>query len=147
MWQLHRMCVSIVYQLTCVCLGIGRRADAKEAVFEIDIASEFDNFVRESFDIEPPLGKSRAVDTCVSILQCAAHAHWSAAVYVRSMVCAVCVQVSACRRRIAASTATSSTWTRATSCRGTRSSRPPKRSSKRARSAASVRPRATGVTS
>ena len=57
------MCVN--HQLICVgSSGISRRADAKEAVFEIDIASEFDNFVRESFDIEPPLGKSRAADTC-----------------------------------------------------------------------------------
>ena len=36
--------------------GISRKADGKEAEVIFDIASEFDNFVREVFDIEPPLG-------------------------------------------------------------------------------------------
>ena len=36
--------------------GVSRKSDRKEAPI-IDIASEFDNFVHEVFEIEPPLGK------------------------------------------------------------------------------------------
>ena len=35
--------------------GISRRTRGKD-IMEIDIATEFDNFVHELFDVEPPVG-------------------------------------------------------------------------------------------
>ena len=38
--------------------GITRRASDKRDYAEVDIATDFDNFVREIFEVEPPLGMS-----------------------------------------------------------------------------------------
>lgn len=37
--------------------GISRKAGDKRDFTELDIATEFDNFVHELFEVEPPMGK------------------------------------------------------------------------------------------
>ena len=37
--------------------GIGRKGGDRRELVEVDIATEFDNFVREMFEVEPPIGK------------------------------------------------------------------------------------------
>ncbi len=37
--------------------GIGRKGRDKKELIEIDIATEFDNFVHELFETEPPMGE------------------------------------------------------------------------------------------
>ena len=38
--------------------GIGRKGGDRRDYIDIDLATEFDNFVWEIFEIEPPLGQS-----------------------------------------------------------------------------------------
>ena len=37
--------------------GINRKGTDKRDVNELDIATEFDNFIHEMFEVEPPLGR------------------------------------------------------------------------------------------
>lgn len=37
--------------------GIGRRGGDRRDYVEVDLATEFDNFVREVFEVEPPMGE------------------------------------------------------------------------------------------
>ena len=38
--------------------GIGRKGGDRRDYIAVDLATEFDNFVREVFEVEPPLGES-----------------------------------------------------------------------------------------
>ena len=38
--------------------GIGRKTGGRADMVDVDIATEFDNFVHETFEVEPPLGES-----------------------------------------------------------------------------------------
>ena len=37
--------------------GIGRKGGDRRDFIQVDLATEFDNFVREVFEVEPPLGE------------------------------------------------------------------------------------------
>ena len=43
---------------------IGRRGGDRQGLVELDIGTEFDNFVRELFEVEPPLGMFSDRDSC-----------------------------------------------------------------------------------